>query len=308
MRRVGSPPRMRGKLFERYILGNWVRITPADAGKTYSARHGAGQNRDHPRGCGENALRTPRQQEQGGSPPRMRGKRIDAGQLIAVAGITPADAGKTFRLSPAKIAAEDHPRGCGENDIENRIFVKKEGSPPRMRGKPWVVAAPARQSRITPADAGKTSSKMTGTHSCRDHPRGCGENCHPLSRRNTASGSPPRMRGKHNADKASLEQQRITPADAGKTGSDSCRPDLRGDHPRGCGENYFVKPAALRAIGSPPRMRGKQSYTCIGGFRRGITPADAGKTGLGRRIKARTADHPRGCGENCIPCGYVRLV
>ena len=238
----------------------------------------------------------------------MRGKRIDAGQLIAVAGITPADAGKTFRLSPAKIAAEDHPRGCGENDIENRIFVKKEGSPPRMRGKPWVVAAPARQSRITPADAGKTSSKMTGTHSCRDHPRGCGENCHPLSRRNTASGSPPRMRGKHNADKASLEQQRITPADAGKTGSDSCRPDLRGDHPRGCGENYFVKPAALRAIGSPPRMRGKQSYTCIGGFRRGITPADAGKTGLGRRIKARTADHPRGCGENCIPCGYVRLV
>ena len=25
----------------------------------------------------------------------MRGKRIDAGQLIAVAGITPADAGKT---------------------------------------------------------------------------------------------------------------------------------------------------------------------------------------------------------------------
>ena len=30
----GSPPQVRGKLFERYILGNWVRITPAGAGKT----------------------------------------------------------------------------------------------------------------------------------------------------------------------------------------------------------------------------------------------------------------------------------
>ena len=33
-RSVGSPPRMRGKLFQRVKVGRPERITPADAGKT----------------------------------------------------------------------------------------------------------------------------------------------------------------------------------------------------------------------------------------------------------------------------------
>ena len=45
---------MRGKLFERYILGNWVRITPADAGKTKEVELPEDIHTDHPRGCGEN--------------------------------------------------------------------------------------------------------------------------------------------------------------------------------------------------------------------------------------------------------------
>ena len=296
---------MRGKLFERYILGNWVRITPADAGKTYSARHGAGQNRDHPRGCGENALRTPRQQEQGGSPPRMRGKRIDAGQLIAVAGITPADAGKTFRLSPAKIAAEDHPRGCGENDKLGGESFDTLGSPPRMRGKPWVVAAPARQSRITPADAGKTSSKMTGTHSCRDHPRGCGENwlCPCFVR--GAQGSPPRMRGKPRPACIGGFRRGITPADAGKTSRRRGELQASKDHPRGCGENSECRCRAVCGVGSPPQVRGKLFRHSLFLFRNRITPAGAGKTPCSGKSKTPLQDHPRRCGENnpiCCAC------
>ena len=278
MRRVGSPPRMRGKLFERYILGNWVRITPADAGKTYSARHGAGQNRDHPRGCGENALRTPRQQEQGGSPPRMRGKRIDAGQLIAVAGITPADAGKTFRLSPAKIAAEDHPRGCGENDIENRIFVKKEGSPPRMRGKLHTMRLRPSGMRITPAGAGKTG--VLGGLECVswDHPRRCGENKEQRHWTIHQSGSPPQVRGKPASRVPSSSSDRITPAGAGKTAGRGAVSSGGKDHPRRCGENLHVGHSLSRQRGSPPQVRGKR-------FR---------KDSFGCSIW----DHPRRCGEN----------
>ena len=51
----GSPPRMRGKRSRFRINDCCVRITPADAGKTCFSVAGAEPQRDHPRGCGENA-------------------------------------------------------------------------------------------------------------------------------------------------------------------------------------------------------------------------------------------------------------
>ena len=50
----GSPPRMRGKRFERYSGSQAERITPADAGKTCLTVTRAIGIWDHPRGCGEN--------------------------------------------------------------------------------------------------------------------------------------------------------------------------------------------------------------------------------------------------------------
>ena len=50
------------------------------------------------------------------------------------------------------------------------------------------------------------------------------------------------------------------------------------DHPRACGENFFLSVYVIGLSGSPPRMRGKLDFE----FRRqlidGITPAHAGKT------------------------------
>ena len=106
---------MRGKLnFSCSLLGV-TRITPADAGKT-SARHGIGQNsQDHPRGCGENDILSSAFKPSLGSPPRMRGKRDGAAAGARNRGITPADAGKTWKSKYEKEHSEDHPRGCGEN-------------------------------------------------------------------------------------------------------------------------------------------------------------------------------------------------
>ena len=74
---VGSPPRMRGKPF--IVDGStWkVRITPADAGKTAYVNRGWAGTEDHPRGCGENYLAAFQAVREQGSPPRMRGKRIE---------------------------------------------------------------------------------------------------------------------------------------------------------------------------------------------------------------------------------------
>ena len=228
---------MRGKPTVSEPAGKTIGITPADAGKTPLWLYVSGLFWDHPRGCGENENLFLQIPTVAGSPPRMRGKRIDAGQLIAVTRITPADAGKTGVRSVSFLGGKDHPRGCGKNSRMGKKDSRGLGSPPRMRGKQGFPFANCVRRRITPADAGKTLSAGTGGFLRRDHPRGCGENS-PQRRLNAPQGgSPPRMRGKLFICKGCNLKRRITPADAGKTtqriGINPCAED----HPRGCGEN-----------------------------------------------------------------------
>ena len=188
---------MRGKPQAKAYMSAPLRITPADAGKTLFivCRHRHGE--DHPRGCGENVLYGFLCAFLQGSPPRMRGKRPDKAQYRREDRITPADAGKTRRLTPAFFANLDHPRGCGENPVFRLL--------PRMLL--W----------ITPADAGKTHCSGGKGFRVWDHPRGCGENTFARSFRARLMGSPPRMRGKQLSSFKRTSFARITPADAGKT-------------------------------------------------------------------------------------------
>ena len=111
----GSPPRMRGKLLQDAMTKCQFRITPADAGKTTQSLSSGRSLRDHPRGCGENPACCSSIKFSKGSPPRMRGKRNRETCAEQHAGITPADAGKTFGLCFPFGLLRDHPRGCGEN-------------------------------------------------------------------------------------------------------------------------------------------------------------------------------------------------
>ena len=52
----------------------------------------------------------------------MRGKRGDEKELVVVAGITPAHAGKTRTMPLLVRKAGDHPRACGENTSERAYF------------------------------------------------------------------------------------------------------------------------------------------------------------------------------------------
>ena len=69
------------------------------------------------------------------------------------------------------------------------------------------------------------------------------------------------------------------------------------DHPRVCGEKFRL-PARLSArLGSPPRMRGKDSCTGKTPLGCRITPAYAGKSQFLPTAFHRVRDHPRVCGE-----------
>ena len=153
-----------------------IRITPADAGKTFCRRLLQADTRDHPRGCGENLSTALKAKQTSGSPPRMRGKPAAILSASISLRITPADAGKTQSLHRTTRTASDHPRGCGENTSSGVISIICPGSPPRMRGKPQCYRVRKPPAGITPADAGKTSAGQYSYSLCWDHPRGCGEN------------------------------------------------------------------------------------------------------------------------------------
>ena len=147
-----------------------------------------------------------------------------------------------------------------------------------MRGKPFITAWARYKTRITPAHAGKTLHSLDTQTQPKDHPRACGENNAVSPNPLKNSGSPPRMRGKPRSIFGNRHADRITPAHAGKTFTQSCALFRAADHPRACGENTEIALILPFTIGSPPRMRGKQfrSFVKLCEFR--ITPAHAGKT------------------------------
>ena len=197
--------------------------------------------------------------------------------LRIIHGITPAYAGKREGPKNAQSKVGDHPRVCGEKCIPLTRGHGRQGSPPRMRGKVAYTDLQRPSPGITPAYAGKSLLKLLHHVGLRDHPRVCGEKAYSLVINGSEWGSPPRMRGKGTKRCSSRRGGRITPAYAGKSKRIAPSSVLFGDHPRVCGEKhttFFVRP---RKWGSPPRMRGKAKNATLGGGKRGITPAYAGK-------------------------------
>ena len=172
-----------------------------------------------------------------GSPPPMRGKVTGLDSVLANFGITPAYAGKRLLFSRAELAAEDHPRLCGEKRAFSGLNCVELGSPPPMRGKVTVSSSSRVMMGITPAYAGKSAEIECLQGKLEDHPRLCGEKPCLCTINLSMIGSPPPMRGK-----ASL-----------KTMLKFC------------------------TEGSPPPMRGKGRHAVQAFYRSRITPAYAGK-------------------------------
>ena len=151
------------------------------------------------------------------------------------------------------------------------------GSPPRGRGKVTRRKRTRTKAGITPAWAGKSHAVHSPSHGAGDHPRVGGE--------------------KPRKPTMSRKRHRITPAWAGKR----CRYGVcahRGrDHPRVGGEKCPLVSLAIFGWGSPPRGRGKVSFTFWIILHSGITPAWAGKRHINVYKVCVSEDHPRVGGE-----------
>ena len=215
------------------------RIIPADAGSTKAGFGQSALERDHPRGCGEHGPLWRNAMTLCGSSPRMRGAHSRIRGTRIIKRIIPADAGSTCCKESWPWPAPDHPRGCGEHQLNHKIVAHYAGSSPRMRGarRRWPLSI--RQAGIIPADAGSTSAPITVRVPHQDHPRGCGEHLSSLNVNWASAGSSPRMRGAPVHLTLLVVSVGIIPADAGST--------------------YRAGISHNSGRGSSPRMRGART-------------------------------------------------
>ena len=172
-----------------------ARIIPAYAGSTARARPRSRKGRDHPRVCGEHERCPSRTGCLSGSSPRMRGARGARAPLEVQAGIIPAYAGSTPRCAARRESARDHPRVCGEHEVDQLWWWACAGSSPRMRGAPRGPRRRVEPRGIIPAYAGSTRICRRPRSAAGDHPRVCGEHRSSAPATGSAPGSSPRMRG-----------------------------------------------------------------------------------------------------------------
>ena len=150
---------MRGTDDIAHQNGNMDRITPAHAGNSGGMGPHGLLLKDHPRPCGEQYWQKPLRKGRTGSPPPMRGTVYSDGGLPHPDGITPAHAGNSRLFSPQLHSQKDHPRPCGEQQVDRDGKAYKTGSPPPMRGtvSRWVWQKNI--NRITPAHAGNSHTR-----------------------------------------------------------------------------------------------------------------------------------------------------
>ena len=186
---------------------------------------------------------------------------------------------------------------CGEKIRAVSATTASVESPPRVRGKDIRACPGAAFCGITPACAGKRTMRAASRSTTWDYPRVCGEKLEPKDYDDPEKGSPPRVRGKAERYGCRKGGSGITPACAGKSYVCVKIRVHREDHPRVCGEKCLMLHPERRAVGSPPRVRGKASSRSRWTGNRRITPACAGKRKISSNRHLGKWDHPRVCGE-----------
>ncbi len=159
--KLGSSPRVRGKLSAIGSRDVQRRIIPARAGQTQAVKDKADAAADHPRACGANAVLRGGYRIGSGSSPRVRGKPWLPPEQAAPFRIIPARAGQTCRCSRSRRPTTDHPRACGANHLVEDGRQRAAGSSPRVRGKLGLLDLLLVQRRIIPARAGQTDTPVT---------------------------------------------------------------------------------------------------------------------------------------------------
>ena len=114
-------------------------------------------------------------------------------------------------------------------------------------------------------------------------------------------GSSPHVRGAPHFLLVVVGLPGIIPACAGSTICENSPQVKPRDHPRMCGEHFFLHGDLQCCEGSSPHVRGAPSSALTTSSSCGIIPACAGSTKLDIAMRFVGRDHPRMCGEHAAP-------
>ena len=166
---------MRGEVLLFPTLGRACGITLAWAGRSCTPSGCRPRSWNHPRGCGEKALKLRMPIPSIGLPCKCKGKAVSIAACVKELGsspqvrgeahssrcrcgwyvIIPAGAGRSWQSDRGAVRRRDHPRACGEKLRSSMRFWISRGSPPRMRGEGYSLHLRSKSVRITPAHAGR---------------------------------------------------------------------------------------------------------------------------------------------------------
>ena len=276
----GSPPRVRSRLAVRRDRARHHGITSACAEQTPTMASCPALRRDHLRVCGADSLRPIHHRRAWGSPPRVRSRQHDDGEVQARPGITSACAEQTTVRPTPRPHAEDHLRVCGADFVTQLPGRVASGSPPRVRSRRHVVHIIGNVEGITSACAEQTSASS--------------------NIRSGHSGSPPRVRSRHPLRVGFVVPFGITSACAEQTALVRAV-NLRGpDHLRVCGADTLMDTQNCLCEGSPPRVRSRQPPPASSSSHGGITSACAEQTTIIDWLHEVDGDHLRVCGADAV--------
>ena len=153
---AGSPPRVREGPCQIESIIEWIRITPARAGRTKKEAARYKELWDHPRSRGKDSVIQPKSKSLSGSPPLAREGLLNLLNFSIHTGITPARAGRTSSCFTRAHIHRDHPRSRGKDSNGIPSTLTLLGSPPLAREGPRFPRLRLSSSGITPARAGRT--------------------------------------------------------------------------------------------------------------------------------------------------------
>ena len=295
---MGSSPLTRGTPSSLARINRVPRIIPAYAGNTLGWPSMTPRQRDHPRLRGEHTKLPKLTTSKRGSSPLTRGTRAPDTWTGLPSGIIPAYAGNTCQRPGRESPRSDHPRLRGEHLASAIQFISGLGSSPLTRGTRHLRAGDVVHDGIIPAYAGNTDHPAPPSQSKQDHPRLRGEHAVVGGGWVAGSGSSPLTRGTRERTLARPVPLWIIPAYAGNTSCSSRFTRSCRDHPRLRGEHSAAVRLNFHICGSSPLTRGTLEAQFSPEALRGIIPAYAGNTVLGRLPDRRLADHPRLRGEH----------
>ena len=151
-----TPPLARGRHLKRVERPDELGNTPACAGKTRSRAGCLDSFWKHPRLRGEDLGGRIVWMDAMETPPLARGRRTERERINRQCRNTPACAGKTVINFPLMPVLQKHPRLRGEDESCKFSSRNHSETPPLARGRPSLMRLLVRNSRNTPACAGKT--------------------------------------------------------------------------------------------------------------------------------------------------------